>query len=201
MADYEPGHYRSGFEDDERRAPYATDFGGRAETRYATGYGYGPTYGGTAGAYGATYGGTTAGGYGGTRYGAGHGATGYAGASYGTTGHSIGNAYGHSAGAGYGSFASEAGYGANRFGVGSTGRHEGTSVGSRSWRDEGAGERRYPDYTRSGSSWAHQEESRFGEPGRAGISQSITGMQGFGAFGQGVPVQRRRIGNRQYGPY
>ena len=196
MADYEPGHYRSGFEDDERRAPYATDFGSRAETRYATGYGYGPTYGGTAGAYGAAYGGA-AGGYG--YGGAGHGATSHIGTgTYGRSAYS-GATYG---GTGRGSrLTSEAGYGSGRFGTSHIGREEATAFGTHGWREEAAGERRYPDSARTGSGWIHQAESRFGEPGRAGLSQSVTGMQGFGAFGPGVPAQRRRIGNRQYGPY
>ncbi len=200
MADYEPGHYRSGFEDDERRAPYATDFGGRGESRYATGYGYGPTYGGTAGSYGSTYGGGSPGAFGGTTGGYGHGATTH------TTAGTFGRTTSHTE-TGYGTtgrqggLASEAGYGTSRFGASRVGRHEGTTFGTRSWRDEGIGERRYPTYGQTTSGWTHQEESRYGEPGRTGIGRSITGLQEFGAYGPNTPFERRRIGSRQYGPY
>jgi hypothetical protein len=216
MADY----YRSGFEDDERRAPYATvESGGRSESRYATGYGYGPTYGGTAGGYGTTIGGT-AGGYG--NYGAtgsfgGYGAAagGFGGTpgAYGTSGGFGGTTggYGTTTG-GYGGHAPETTYGGSRFGATQFERHEGSRYGSSiatgqhtggtgTWRGEHIGERRYPEYSSRTQTWGSQERTRYGEQGRTGIGRSLDRLQDFGAFGQGNPGPRRRLGNREYGPY
>jgi hypothetical protein len=171
MADY----YRSGFEDDERRAPYATaDYGGRFENRQTSGVGYGTAYGGPTGGYGAT-----AGGYG-----------------------SPAGTYG-APGAGYGGYTPDTGYGTGRFGTSQFGRHDETATryaGTGTWRGEHAGERRYPDYTRP-QTWTGPQPAHFAEPGRAGIGQSVNRLQDFGAYGPGIRGQRRRFGNREYGPY
>jgi len=216
--------YRSGFEDDGRRGGYPTELGARSEGRYATGYGYGPTYGGTTGGYGTTTGnqGASSGGYGTTGgYGGPSGAigtttrgdsggfgttTGHQGTTTGGYGTTTGG-YGGTAG-GYGGYAPETPYGqTSRFGhtqigvgFGTTRQQAGTN-----FRGENTSERQYPDYTQHAQhtqGWTGSQESRFAEPGRSGVGQTVTRLQDFGAYGQGAtPRERRRFGTREYGPY